>query len=502
MNTFIYILIIIIMAISFNSFSSSQDMLDPNQISYRPPKVAGSFYPADPDSLKEMIKEYLDLQQPKKVNTEIYGLISPHAGYVFSGSVAGKAYREIIGSDYDLVVIISPSHFKSFKGSSVFDGEAYVTPLGISKVDTEFAKKLTSINEYVFLSNIGHGWKDSSAEHSLEVQIPFLQTVLPDVKIVPIVMGSQDFKGIHTLSMALIKTIISLNKKILLVASSDLSHFYDYNTARKLDISFIKLLSAYDYFSLSSQLYLHKVEACGGGPIATVMIVSEYLGANKLVPLKYANSGDSPAGKTRRDRVVGYLAAALTKDEDYTPSFPTFTDEEKEILLNTARESIKRTVTNTTQEEKIRNYVPRNLGEFLTCFVTIRKNGKLRACMGHTYPRSSLIVEVEEVAKLAATQDYRFGPIQKSELDSLDIEITILSRFYKIFDISEIVIGRDGLLIRYENATGLLLPQVATENNWDTQTFLEHLCRKAGFPEDYYLNPDAELYRFSAVIIK
>lgn len=489
------------MTTSFNSLLFGQDMLDPNQVSYRPPMVAGSFYPSDPDSLKILLHEFLEPEQPKKINSKIYGLISPHAGYIFSGSVAGKAYREIINEKFDLIVVISPSHFKSFKGASVFNGEAYVTPLGIVKVDTEFAKNLSTINNDVFLSNLGHGWKESTPEHSLEVQIPFIQSVQSDAKIIPIVMGSQDFKTIHSLSVALVQAIKSSKKKILLVASSDLSHYHDYNTARKLDISLIKVLSYYDYFRFSSQFFLRKIEACGGGPIATVMIVAEQLGANNLFPIKYANSGDIPSGKSRKDSVVGYFSAALIEDETPQPLFPPFTEEDKELLLSIAKESIKKTVTKTKQEEPEIHFVPRNLGEFLTCFVTIRKNGKLRACMGHTYPNSSLTAEVEEVAKLAATQDHRFGPIKESELDSLDIEITILSRFYKVFDISEISIGRDGLFIRYENLTGILLPQVATENDWDVETFLEHLCRKAGLPEDYYKLPEVELYRFSSIII-
>ncbi len=506
MNTFVNTYIsLLIMATSLNSFLSSLDMLDPNHITYRPPKVAGSFYPANADSLKDMLQEFLELNQPKKINKKIFGLISPHAGYVFSGSVAGKAYREIINDNFDLIVIISPSHFKSFKGASVFNGEAYVSPLGISKVDTEFAKMLSKVHEDVFLSNLGHSWTESSSEHSIEVQIPFIQTVQPQALIVPIVMGSQDFKTIHSLSMALINVIKSSSKKVLLVASSDLSHFHDYYTARKLDISLIKILNSYDYFRFSSQFYLRKIEACGGGPITTVMIVSEALGAKKLIPLKYANSGDTPAGQSKRDRVVGYLAAALIESEEIEPTFPDFTQEEKEFLLRTAKESIVRSISNSLdyeQESEHKKYfVTKNLGEFLTCFVTIRKAGKLRACMGHTYPNSSIIGEVEEVAKLAATKDYRFGPIEQSDLDSLDIEISILSRFKKVFDTSEILIGRDGLFIRNENTTGLLLPQVASENNWDLNTFLENLCRKAGLPENFYLNPGAEIYRFTVITI-
>lgn len=150
------------MATSINSFVSSQDMLDQNQISYRPPKVAGTFYPANSDSLKNLLDEFLELHQPKKISSKIFGLISPHAGYVFSGSVAGKAYREVSSEKFDAVVVISPSHYKSFRGASVFDGEAYVTPLGIAKVDKEFAKMLSSINEDVFLSNLGHSWTESS----------------------------------------------------------------------------------------------------------------------------------------------------------------------------------------------------------------------------------------------------------------------------------------------------------------------------------------------------
>lgn len=486
----------------FNSSVYNQDMLEPSHISYRPPKIAGSFYPSDSDSLKALLNEYLELNRPQKVNSRIFGLISPHAGYVFSGSVAGRAYRELVGHNFDIIVVISPSHFKSFRGASVFNGEAYVTPLGNAIVDTEFAKTLASFREDVFLSNLGHDWKDSTAEHSLEVQIPFIQTVQPEAKIVPIVIGSQDFPTIHSLSEALIQTIKATSQKVLLVASSDLSHFHHYNTARKLDLDLIKILTSYDYFRFSSQFYLRKIEACGGAPIATVMIVSEYFGANKLIPLKYANSGDSPAGISRRDRVVGYFSAAIVHSDDVSNQLPDFTDEDKELLLTTARNSIKNAVLGIEPENNLFYYVPRSLGEFYTCFVTILKNGKLRACMGHTFPNSSLIYEVVDVAKLAATKDYRFGPIKENEIDSLKIEITVLSRFYKVFDINEIQIGRDGLFIRYDNSTGLLLPQVAIENGWDVPTFLKHLCLKANLPEDFYLNPDSELYRFSSIIIK
>jgi AmmeMemoRadiSam system protein B/AmmeMemoRadiSam system protein A len=485
---------------------NAQDAPFEKDISYRPHTVAGSFYPADPDTLRNDLKEYLELSDISNIplKDKIFGIIAPHAGYVYSGFVAGKVYRELYRRDYKTAIVISPSHHQYFPYASVFSGDAYVTPLGPVEVDKELVARLTQQNTYVRLSMDGHNWRRGAPEHSLEVQLPFLQYVLPKIKIVPIVMGSQDPQVIHSLSVAIYKTLKEINRtdEVLLIASSDLSHYHSYSSAYEIDSNFVETFERFDYFKLVALLNNREIEACGGGPIAVVMTVSEALGANKPVKLLYATSGDSPFVTPMKDRVVGYFAGALVSDSTFKQtSLPNLTEPERKQLLDFVKNVVEAITTN-------KNYdVPTNLQKitsFLqpyTAFVTIQKNKELRACMGHIFPTKPLIFELKEVAKTSATSDWRFGPIRKEELPYLTYEITILSRFKKVFSFDQIQIGKHGLYIRYQNHTGLLLPQVATERNWDVTTFLQNLCLKAGVAKTTFLDPVAEIYSFEALII-
>lgn len=483
-----------------------QDAPSEKSISYRPPTVSGTFYPADPDSLNAEIEKYLELNAPKLIpqDVKIRGIISPHAGYIYSGFIAGKVYRELEGRKIKTIIIIAPSHQVYFPYASVFSGDAYVTPLGPVLVDKELANRISNQNIYVKLSMDGHQWTRATPEHSLEVQLPFIQKVLPNAKIVPIVMGSQDNIIIHSLIMAIYNALQNYlsNDEVLLVASSDLSHYHSYQSAYSLDEKFVKTFSRFDYFKLTSLLNSREIEACGGGPITVVMGVSEALGANQPVPILYGTSGDSPFAPRMKDKVVGYFAGALT----YNPNFsllnlPSLSEIEKKTLLNLAKNTIE-SIAKGEKPDIGSHLEPKGvLSEDYTAFVTIEKNGELRACMGHLYPTQSLFWEVYEVSKLSATSDWRFGPVKPQELPDLSYEITILSRFKKVFSESEIVIGKHGLYIRYRNHSGLLLPQVAAERNWDVKTFLENLCLKAGLPKTTYYDPEAEIFSFEALII-
>lgn len=484
-----------------------KDVPDERMISYRPPTFSGSFYPANRDTLDKFLEEFLQLSSPKKVSNEekILGLISPHAGYIYSGFVAGKAYRELFGRSYQTVIIISPSHQIFFPFSSVFDGDAYVTPFGPVIVDKFLAKEIASQDSLVKLSREGHLWKKVNPEHSLEVQLPFIQKVLPNSKIVPIVMGKQDFQNIHSLARAICLAVNKLNyeDKVLLIASSDLSHYHNYNTAKTIDTKLIETFNYYDYFKLSINAANNEIEACGAGPIAVVMQVSEFLGANKAQCIYYATSGDSPYAEGNKERVVGYFAGALIRTPNFTSTeIPDFTDEEKQELKNIVAKTIETIVLGGEKLTIDFSTIPNSFSSLLTGFVTIEKDGELRACMGHTFATKCLLYEIQDVARLSATSDWRFGPIKPEELPYLTYEITILSRFNKVFDFSDIVVGKHGLFIRYRNQSGLLLPQVATERNWDVQTFLEHLCIKAGLPKKTFLDPMAEIFKFSALIIR
>ncbi len=484
----------------------AQDAPSEKSISYRPPCFAGSFYTSNPDSLNKELEEYLDLKEPNIIpeNNRIIGLISPHAGYVYSGFVAGKGYRELRGRKIKTVIVIAPSHQIFFPYSSVFSGDAYVTPLGPVLVDKSLANKIASQNNLVRLSLDGHHWQKVAPEHSLEVQLPFIQKVLPEAKIVPIVMGSQDNSVIHSLTMAIYKSLKDYPgvDQVLLVASSDLSHYHNYKTAYEIDIKFIETFQRFDYFKLTNLLNNRDIEACGGGPIAVVMSVCEALGANKPIPILHKTSGDSPYVPKMKDKVVGYFAGALVYDPNFTPvSIPELNEKEKKELLNLVKNTIESVAKGVKPDINTYTKLSQALSELYTAFVTIEKNGELRACMGHIFPTKPLYWEVFDVAKLSATSDWRFGRINADELSDLSYEITILSRFKKVFSENEIQIGKHGLYIRYRNNSGLLLPQVASERNWEVKTFLENLCYKAGLPKNIFLDPEAEIYSFEALII-
>jgi MEMO1 family protein len=458
----------------------------------RLPVVAGSFYPGDPVALSTGINEVLKEANPEKVNGEIMGIVSPHAGYVYSAPVAAYAYKLLIGKKYDIVVVISPSHQEYFQGSSVYNGDAYETPLGRVPVNKEIAAKLTEKSNSIFLSDKGHRVNGGRmGEHSLEVQIPLLQTVLKDFTIVPIVMGDQKEEYCEELG----KTLASVlkDKKALIVASSDLSHYHTYEEAKKIDAYSVK------YFEEGDEKNILKCEACGAGPISAMLIATKNNGTNQFKILKYSTSGDIPGGD--KGRVVGYMSGVSLKSEESSnkPSVGfDLTPEEKQELLALAKETIHKKI----KGETITDYTPKHeiLRKNCGAFVTIKKKGELRGCIGHIIAVEPLWKTVQLMAVAASTEDPRFNPVTKDELPQLDLEISVLSPIVKVKDLNEIEVGKDGLIITRGYYRGLLLPQVATEYNWDRTTFLEQTCRKAGLPLNAYKDPGTEIEKFTAIV--
>ena len=270
----------------------------------REPAVAGLFYPADKNKLEKEIALFLEKSPLFDDFKRIYGLAAPHAGYIYSGGVAARAYRQIMGRSYDTVVVISPSHTVYFNKISVYDGDAYRTPLGDISIDQELAWELTQQNPKIELSGLGH----DTDEHALEVQLPFLQYVLKSFKLIPIVMGDQSLLNIDILSAALAHTLKDRNA--LIVASSDLSHFHDYDTAVELDQRVVGAINIFNEEKLYDELRNDKCEMCGGGPVISTMKACKKLGANKSKVLTYRNSGDVTGD---RSRVVGYRSAVFYK---------------------------------------------------------------------------------------------------------------------------------------------------------------------------------------------
>jgi AmmeMemoRadiSam system protein B len=271
--------------------------------SIREPAVAGMFYPGDRLTLDREVDALIKRAEVRKIKGELRGLISPHAGYIYSGYTAASGYRLLEGKSVQTVVIIAPSHREYFRGISVFSGSAYSTPLGILEVDDELRSELVREGGVIEASLSGH-----REEHAIEVQLPFLQKVLADFRILPIVMGDQGRDFCVALGKRLGKILRERNA--LLVASSDLSHYYPYDVACKLDQVVINDVQEFSEERLLKDLDSQRAEACGGGPIVAMLIAAKELGADKVEVLHYCNSGDVTGDK---DGVVGYLSAAVMK---------------------------------------------------------------------------------------------------------------------------------------------------------------------------------------------
>lgn len=469
----------------------------------RPAAVAGSFYPGDPAVLEETVDGLLNGATASRVESPVVALISPHAGYPYSGAVAAEAYAQIRGRGISRVVVISPCHVESFQGASVFDGDAYATPLGIVPVDEEFAERLAAASPLITRSGKGHRTNaQGRGEHALEIQLPFLQRALGEFKLVPVVMGDQRYETCRALGTGLASLIN--DHHTLIVASSDLSHFHPYDAAVQMDSKVVKAIKNRDFFCLSRNFASREWEACGGGPIVAAMMAAARLGANNAVILKYANSGDVARGD--RERVVGYVSAVLVEEKGTSGAGPgaeeyNLKPEEKNRLLEIARASVEKSVrTGKAYDASPGTEKHPALLEERGAFVTLNKGGQLRGCIGYVFPIEPLCVTVRDVAMAAALRDRRFDPVSKDELADIEYEISVLSPLRLMTDPNEIQIGKHGLLVKKGSSEGLLLPQVAGTRAWDRVTFLEQTCWKAGLPPDTWKDGETDVYMFTALV--
>jgi AmmeMemoRadiSam system protein B/AmmeMemoRadiSam system protein A len=464
----------------------------------REPAVAGTWYPGQPDILSDDVKRYLDNAKKVEFRGKVVALISPHAGYQYSGQVAANAYKLIEGETFDSVVVVAPSHYALFKGVSIYDRGGYRTPLGVVPVDVELSKKIMEKRKEIQFIPSAHG-----QEHSLEIQLPFLQVVLKTFKLIPIVMEPYwSWESCQYLATAIADTV--REKNVLLVASSDLSHFHSYNKAVELDRIVLNHIERFDPEGLNRDLKQGRCEACGGGPMISVMLAARALGANRGKVLQYLNSGDVTGD---RSRVVGYGAGLFYKVTGGTEKMKEEKKVGVDLGLNSEEKKTLHQIAKTVIENKARGKaVPEFkidapiLKENRGAFVTIHKKGQLRGCIGYIEGRGPLYKTVEEMAEAAAFRDPRFTPVSEKELSDLDVEISVLTPLKKITDPSEIEVGKHGIYIKKGWYSGLLLPQVATEYGWDRQTFLEHTCLKAGLPTHAWKDKNIEIYIFSADI--
>jgi AmmeMemoRadiSam system protein B/AmmeMemoRadiSam system protein A len=475
----------------------------------------GMWFPGDPEQLAVMVDSYLAdaKKDAEKIEGEPIALIVPHAGYIYSGWVAACAYRQIEGLEYDTVVVIGDTHAgRGTAPIAVWARGAYETPLGAVPVDEEVAAALLAADSRILFDRSGH-----ESEHPVENQIPFLQQVMSgDFKVVPIVLHDDSLEIAEALSRALVEALA--NRKALIVASTDLAHWPAYDDARASDAAMLAAIESMAPQALldADREWMGKgipdlaTTMCSKGSVLTAMLAAPQLGANQVTVLKYANSGDVPVGE--RDRVVGYGAVMFWRGEGNPTSFvmPTppgpvtealpLSAEDKEELLAMARQTIAHFLE-TSAFPHCTVTQPGLLQE-RGAFVTLKKHGELRGCIGHLIGDRPLYLIIQNVAVSAAVADQRFPPVTEEELSDLEIEISVLSPLEQVESVDQIQVGRHGVIIRRALNQAVYLPQVALEQGWGREEMLENLCLKAGLSKEAWKKEGTRFYVFTAEVFE
>lgn len=464
-------------------------------------EFAGSWYPGDERSLTRMLDGFFDEADCDAIEGEILGIIVPHAGYIYSAPVAAFGFKIVEGKKYDAVILLGSSHRYYFKGVTIYPQGSFQTPLGNLEVDDTLAKRFQGLSFVQFESRY------FDREHCLEVELPFVRRVLGNVKIVPILFGQITHEEMKTLAKRLLH--ISSQKNILLVISSDLSHFHPYSDAVDIDRSTVELVQKKDVSSLWNTRDYADGRACGVAPIVTFLEYATLLGADVKI-LKYANSGDTAGDKKR---VVGYVSAVAytSKSQLSNPKSQTEENSIKEgdvQMLNEKQRKRLLEIARKTMEEYVKTgrtleftETDPELIKEKGAFVTLHYKGNLRGCIGNIIGRGPLYKTVRDMAIQSSTNDPRFSPVGKNELKDIDIEISVLSEPELETDPNKIIMGKHGVIVKKGFQSGVFLPQVATETGWSREEFLSKLCaHKAGLAPDAWKDPKTQLYTFSAEV--
>ena len=446
----------------------------------RPPAVAGQFYPGEAGELARTVRELLagapqDGPVPK-------AMIAPHAGYVYSGAVAATAYaplraaRDIITR----VVLMGPAHRVPVRGLAAVTMGAFATPLGEVPVDREAVARAVALPQVVALD------EPHALEHSLEVHLPFLQEVLGDFSIVPLVVGEASAEEV-----AEVLDLLWGGPETLIVVSSDLSHYHDYETARRMDQATTRAIEQLRPGDIGRE------QACGRVPISGLLTMARRRGLS-CTTVDVRNSGDT-AGP--RDQVVGYGSYLFLEPA----AGAGLRDEHGHTLIEIANFSIDHGLNQGRPLAVARREFAAELQADGACFVTLKIDGGLRGCIGSPQAWRPLIEDVAENAYKAAFKDSRFPPLARDERDRLDVSISILTAPAEIPIGSEAELlatirpGIDGVILADGKQRGLFLPAV-WESIPDPRDFLRNLKRKAGLSPDHW-SENMKAYRFSALAI-
>ncbi len=433
--------------------------------SVRQPAVAGTFYPADADELEKSVAA--NLNSPLAWDIDAKALVVPHAGHVYSGAIAGSAYASVrhLADRITRLVLLGPAHRVAFKGIAVPSADAHATPLGDIPVDWQGVAEALALPQ-VQLSDAAF-----EGEHSLEVHLPFLQRALGEFSLVPLLVGDAQPEGVEQVLRKLWG-----GPETLIVISTDLSHFHEYDAAQKLDASASRAIETFNVEGLSGEL------ACGFRPLSGLLRAAQRLDLRPTT-LDVRNSGDTAGDKSR---VVGYGSYAF--EYSGTARVPA---KFRDPLIDIAQQSIRHGIQNGNCPNVDVLGFPHPLRTLRRTFVSVHTGGKLRGCVGSLVANSPLIADVVQNAYRAAFEDKRFKPLSEEDLAETDISVSILSTprpmtFRDEADlVAQIQPDTDGLILQDGQKRGIFLP-VVWEQIAAPGDFLRHLKNKAGLPLDHW----------------
>tara|TARA_B100000315_G_scaffold231580_1_gene243009 strand:+ start:603 stop:2027 length:1425 start_codon:yes stop_codon:yes gene_type:complete len=457
--------------------------------------LSGTWYSRFPLILNKQIKDFIKKTDKSEIKGDIIALISPHAGINYSGQTASYGVKAIADKRIDKVIVVGFSHKLAYDGIAVFDKDGVKTPLGILYTDKDLVKKITAIDSKIFPDN--SAFKN---ENSLELILPFIQQLKPEPKILLLAIGKQSFSNCQILASGLYE-ILKSEENYLIIASSDLSHYLPDSLARKTDAETVKLISRLNSQDLYAKTHA-KNRMCGTAAVVSTMIAAKKLGADKF---KFLHSSTSAEASESKDRVVGYLSAALvnTKAQSQNKKEGQMNnllskDQKKELIS-----LVRRTITLYINEGKVLEEEPSDpaLNEVMGVFVTLRNGLALRGCIGNIIGKEPLYKGVIDMAIAASSRDSRFQPVSKDELDDIDIEVSVLSPPRKIDNPDDIILGKHGVLVKDFFRSGVYLPQVATETGWDKEQFMNSLCaEKAGMEPSAWKTGKCDIFVFTAEV--
>ena len=447
--------------------------------------VAGGFYPSNSQELTRLVDGFVAQASDEVDAAHVDVAIAPHAGYVYSGSVAGFVFKGLAKTPYTTVIVLAPSHFFPFKGASIWPHGSFATPLGNLPVDEGFASALMAKTPVV--ADIPQVFEK---EHALEVQLPFIQRTFPKAKIVPILLGDADIKVCEQMALAL-NELIGQRSDVLVLISSDMSHYLPYDANNAKDVRTLGAITRGDIEGFWNGNVSRDMEMCGFVPTTVGMMLAKLRGLSEAKVLKHANSGDTTGDKSR---VVGYAAIVFEKPQGLSQV-------QKNKLLELARGALESFVREGSRGGKPQLKDAR-LEQIQGAFVTLTKKGQLRGCIGNIIGQTPLAQTVVNMAVAAASEDHRFPPVKEEELKDIHVEVSVLSVPKKIDRIDQIELGRDGVILSSTDGhQGVFLPQVATETNWSKEEFLSELCsQKAGLDALCYQDPSVSKYTFTAEV--